>query len=109
MAMELHELPGAEPADEMPEAVPYCCLYLDDATLKALGIERVVTEFKAGEEVAVMGVARVVEVEERMGYDGSPRQCLELRFTSLGVSGDEGEVEEEDEEAQGFGGKLYGG
>jgi len=106
--MELYDLPGSEPEDE-PTMAPYCCLYLDDATLKALGIERVVTEFQAGEEVAVMGVAKVVEVEERLGYDGSPRQCLELRFTSLGVSGDESEVEEESKEAQGVGGKLYGG
>ena len=106
--MELHDLPKNDPE---PQESCYCCLYLDDATLKAVGVGRAVEEFKAGDEIMMMGVARVRCVSERVDYEGEPRQCLDLDFVSLGL-GDAAEADEENEEAKeekpSLGARMYG-
>lgn len=105
--MELKDI--TRDADEpTPYMLGGLSLYLSDDILEALGMT--MDDFKIGEDVVVLGIARVESREERQYGEDEPRQCVCLCMTQMGVSTDQSEVEEEESEGKRtVGAKLYGG
>lgn len=107
--MDLVDL-GVESSIEgpYPEETPYCCLYLDDATLKKLGLS--FTDFEPGKDVVIGAVACVRSIQAN-NYGGETRQSVDLRIESLGILNDDSKAEVEEETAKppkSVGDRLYG-
>lgn len=91
-------------------AYPYgLCLYLDGDSLAKLGMKT--EDFPVGQEVAMMGMAKVVGISVRQREGGEDYSSVDLQITELGIgAGDE--LEEEKAEAsapKSVGARLYGG